>query len=577
MTLSRRTVILIVGFLSAALIGLVIIQGLLLRQAVALRSETFSRNVNGALISVVGKLEAREALERARKLTMDLQGAGQGINGIFSLETDESDRVHTRTMIFRSSPNDPQVALEDSTLTFRLPTPQRVRLSILDEEGLQQTVLKDERRSSGSHRIDLSQLPISSARALRLEFDVSVYIILFGELPDLVETTGIPFDLDRRVLVDRVLEDYFRPGPQPIQARFTFAELDSLVAATLTEYGLPADCVWGIIRTGSDSLLHARPDGADGLLRVSEYRTRLFPHDPIIGSDDLVIYFPNRIWILARAVGPSAAVTLLFILIIIACFIAIFRVHDAQRRFSRLLAEFVNNMTHEFKTPLTTISLAAEALSHDEVRSNDERGERYAGIIGDESARMRRQVEKILEMAMLERGDCDLNRSAVDLTDLIRTAVEKFSLRVRESGGTITADPAAPEQVIFADRVHLENVIDNLLDNAVKYVQGSPEILIQTSSNARTITLTVRDNGIGMTPEHCRRVFDTYYRVPTGDVHDVSGFGLGLSYVKLMVEAHGGTVDVKSTPGRGSAFMISLPLSPAGTPQQGSTAEAVIS
>ncbi len=565
MTLSRRTVILIVALLVTALVGLGIIQVLLLRQAVALRSEAFTRNVNGALVSVVEKLETREALGRALELTTSLPGTRENITGILSLVVDDSARLTTRKLMFRSSPDDPEVVLEDSTLVYVLPTPQRVRLLHLDDEGLEQRVLVDERQSPGTHRILLSQFELGSVRAMRLEFETAAYVILLGGLPDTIETPWLPVDLDRRVLVDRVLEDYFRPGPQSLQTRLEFSVLDSLVAATLSEYGLPAECSWGVIHGESDSLLYARPREAAESLRHSPYSTRLFPHDPIIGSENLVFHFPHRLLILAREVGPFAVVTLLFLLLIGGCFTVIFRVYGIQRRFSQHLVEFVNNMTHEFKTPLTTISLAGEALADAGVRASEEHSEKYTRMIRDESSRMRRQVEKILEIAALERGDCELNLSTVDLHDLVRTAVKRFSLLIKPSGGTISADLEASDHIISADQVHLENVLDNLLDNAVTYVRESPQIRIRTTSTAHTITLTVQDNGIGLTPEQSRQVFDSFYRVSTGDVHDVRGFGLGLSYAKLMVEAHGGTIRVQSAPGHGSTFRITLPTPADGT------------
>jgi two-component system phosphate regulon sensor histidine kinase PhoR len=264
---------------------------------------------------------------------------------------------------------------------------------------------------------------------------------------------------------------------------------------------------------------------------------------------------------LFKQLGLSAFSTLFFIAVIVFCFIYVIRAIFAQRRISRVLVNFINNMTHEFKTPISTIFLASEALTKPAVLKEKSRLKRYGKIIQDESSRMRDQVEKILEMAALEEGDFEFNITSVDVHELIREAVDGFSLAVEKRNGILSVELGAGSHLIEGDAVHVRDVIHNLLDNAMKYTRENPEIVISTTNDADWIQLAIQDNGIGLRPEEQKRVFDKYYRVPTGNVHDVKGFGLGLNYVKLIVEGHKGTVSVKSEPGRGSVFTITLPLS----------------
>jgi two-component system phosphate regulon sensor histidine kinase PhoR len=244
---------------------------------------------------------------------------------------------------------------------------------------------------------------------------------------------------------------------------------------------------------------------------------------------------------------------------IIFCFTYVLRLIFEQKRFSKLLTDFINNMTHEFKTPISTISLASETLTNATILKDEQRVQRYGQIIRDESFRMRRQVEKILQMAILEEGDYEYTFSAVNVHELIQKVVQNFTVKIEQLKGEITTHLTATHPVIEADPVHLENIIHNLLDNAIKYTQRHPVIRLQTAQLAGQIQITLEDNGIGIRPEDQKLVFEKYYRVPTGNVHDVKGFGLGLSYVKLIVEAHGGTIQLSSKPGKGSKFTIHLP------------------
>ena len=226
--------------------------------------------------------------------------------------------------------------------------------------------------------------------------------------------------------------------------------------------------------------------------------------------------------------------------------------------------DFINNMTHEFKTPIATISLAADSIASPKVISDEGKINRFVGIIRQENKRMLQQVEKVLQMAQIDKRDFELNLTRVDMHEVIRQAVDHLNLQVTKREGRIDVQLDASRPDIEGDATHLSNVIYNLLDNANKYSENAPEIRITTCNRGEGIEITVEDKGIGMTKEDQKHIFDKFYRVHTGNVHDVKGFGLGLSYVKAIATAHQGSIDVKSEPGKGSKFFLFLPATQKG-------------
>ncbi|MBK6499439.1 MAG: HAMP domain-containing histidine kinase [Saprospiraceae bacterium] len=221
--------------------------------------------------------------------------------------------------------------------------------------------------------------------------------------------------------------------------------------------------------------------------------------------------------------------------------------------------DFINNMTHEFKTPIATISLASDSILSPSILENKDKVTRFINIIKQENKRMLSQVEKVLQMAQIEKENVELKFNAVNLHETIEDAVINAELKIQAKGGTIQTVLLSQNPIIEADQIHISSIINNLLDNAEKYTPERPEIVITTRDVKGGIEFDVSDNGIGMTKDALKLIFEKFYRVHTGNVHDVKGFGLGLSYVKAMVDAHHGKIFVKSEPGKGSIFTIYLP------------------
>ena len=233
-----------------------------------------------------------------------------------------------------------------------------------------------------------------------------------------------------------------------------------------------------------------------------------------------------------------------------------------QKKLGEIKNDFINNMTHEFKTPIATISLAVDAMKNEKVINDREKLGYFSGIIKEENQRMNRQVETILRASQLEKQEIDLNLEPVHVHQLIQDTVDNFALQLEDKKGKVELSLNAKNDLINADEVHFLNLVNNLMDNAVKYAKDNtpPLIKLTTQSNGKNFTLKIEDNGIGINRDTVKRVFERFYRAHTGNVHNVKGFGLGLSYVKTMVEAHEGDIKAESTLGKGSTFTVDFPL-----------------
>jgi len=299
--------------------------------------------------------------------------------------------------------------------------------------------------------------------------------------------------------------------------------------------------------------------GGASSLYNSQYRVALFQKD-IESPGYLAIYFPNRTSLVIGSVWKTLALSVVFTGIILFCFwytiVVIFR----QKKLSEMKTDFINNMTHEFKTPIATISLAADSIGSPMVVNNPDKIKRFTDIIRQENRRMNSQVERVLQMALIDKKDFQLRLDEVNLHDVIQQVAENFSLQVEKRNGVLNVVANAERPVIEGDATHIFSIILNLLDNANKYSPDAPNITIDTRNVPMGVEVAVHDKGIGISKEARKHIFDKFYRVHTGNLHDVKGFGLGLSYVKAIMTAHKGLVDVKSEPGKGSSFILTFPF-----------------
>ncbi len=280
----------------------------------------------------------------------------------------------------------------------------------------------------------------------------------------------------------------------------------------------------------------------------------------MVPEELLSIIVPHQKGLIWREMIWFILGAILFTIIITTAFFITVRTLLKQKKLSEIKSDFINNMTHEFKTPLATISLAVDALKNDKVSGNKEKTDYFTGIIKEENKRMNKQVETILQAALLDKNEVQLTLKRLLAHDIIVHVLNNISLQVEEKGGKIDVDLEAENDLIMADEVHFTNVINNLLDNAVKYSKDNLHIKLSTRNVGNHLKIKIEDNGIGMNKETLHRIFEKFYRAHTGNVHNVKGFGLGLSYVKTMIDAHHGTIKAESVLGKGSSFTILLPL-----------------
>ena len=281
----------------------------------------------------------------------------------------------------------------------------------------------------------------------------------------------------------------------------------------------------------------------------------------LVPNEHLILIVPDfnkQVW---ASLWWSIVVAIIFTLIIVAAFFVTVRTLLRQKKLSEIKSDFINNMTHEFKTPLATISLAVDALRNEKVQQNTEKMQYFSGIIKEENKRMNKHVETILQAALMDKQELKLEMRRVSVTTLIHSALKNHQLQIQDKNGNIQLKLDAKNDEIIADENHFTNMLSNLFDNAIKYSkEDSLLICVQTYNHGKSICIKIQDNGIGMNKETAKRVFEKFYRAHTGNIHNVKGFGLGMSYVKTVVDVHKGKIKVESTLGKGSCFTVEVPL-----------------
>lgn len=559
MKLTQRAVWVITGLMVVALAGLVWLQYVFLMNALELKEQAFRENVAGAMGRMADRLETGEAIARVFERPLHWQQQRRPTR-VLDNRTIQAQFLLSDSGAGTMTPP-AAVRLEGTRILFTLPSRGHVTLTVLDLAGHHDTVVVNAVKEAGEHSYDPGPGVLRGhGNALyKLLLDSTTYMVRM----DMDSTAGsverVVSANARQAFLGKVFDRLIVAEHGPIEERISQGRLDSVVRGALTESGIGIPFAYGIQTLPSDSLHMMNPGGYAAGLQASEFRVPLFPGDLFGQRTDLVLYFPTRDLFLIRQIGPSLVAAVVFLLIIAGCFAYTIRTIIRQKTFATRLTEFINNMTHEFKTPISTVALAAEAIQRPDVIGQQEKVTRFNRIILDENIRMRGQVEKILQMAVLEEGDYELNRTFVDLHDIIRNAVDNSVLQVEARGGSVTSALQALPSRVYGDPVHLANIVHNILDNAIKYSPDAPVIDVSTAMEGGRLRVRIRDRGIGIAPAEQRRVFDKYYRVPTGNLHNVRGFGLGLSYVKLMVEAHGGTIMLGGGPGEGTTVDIHLP------------------
>lgn len=337
--------------------------------------------------------------------------------------------------------------------------------------------------------------------------------------------------------------------------------IDSILRAELLDKCINARYEFGIYSNTYNYFPTGTSAETQKEIIASSYKINLSPDNVFITPQYLSVYFPSEKNFILQTMWLMLTGSGILVLAIIFSFYYTVSTILKQKKLSDIKNDFINNMTHELKTPISTVSLASEMLGDTSIEKSKDRTEHYIRIIKEENQRLGLLVENILQTAVLDKGQFKLHMQEVDAHEIIDRAISNIRLQVEKREGEIHLEKNASQNIISADRVHLTNIIYNLVDNALKYSEQKPAIRISTEDRSGEIMISVSDNGIGISKENQKKIFDTFYRVPTGNIHNVKGFGLGLSYVKAAVEKHHGHISVESETDKGSTFKIFIPLS----------------
>lgn len=559
--------------MSLASFGLMAFQFYWVSNAIRINKERFDQNVHRALTETVEQLEkgetsaafygyimqdsmmSRSLFEKIDPIDFDLTIRSRQISRsrpslVDTLFQEPAPRVSPTFRRILEARGVDMNQLEELEAFFAYMTPELASKMFTPDE---MEVLLQEKERQLSYLSRREKFPKStnttetqSIVEMSPEFNIS---------PDVLEKvyrTNVKIDF-----INKAVEE-ITAGQKAILDRLDTARVRKLLKGYLLEKNISEDFELGLLKEDRQ-LLPIGPVKQQFVLAQYGIQARLFPND-IFGKENfLTVYFPEKNTRVIRDVWLPITSSILFILVIISCFIYAIKVIIRQKALSDTKNDFINNMTHEFKTPLATVSLAVEALQDPELSSQDRFRARYLGIIKEENKRLVSQVENVLQAAALDKKDFNLKIELLNLADILESTVDHFGLLVEKKGGEIIFNNELNEPTIEGDRFHLSHIFNNLLDNANKYSPENPIISIDIKDNEDQVFITITDKGIGMNKDAQRKIFDKFYRVPTGNVHDVKGFGLGLSYVKTMLEAHKGGIQVSSEPGKGSSFTINLP------------------
>lgn len=377
--------------------------------------------------------------------------------------------------------------------------------------------------------------------------------------------TENPWDLNRFFQKSLIAQDVMESMMNkyrylPIENRIDVVVLDSLITTELKTRGIQTNYEFGIFSPARNFMPIQKSGKYPKELLNDGFTIAMFPSDVIRNPDFLMLYFPNEKRFLITQLWRTLSVSLAFVIIIILSFAYTLMTILKQKKVSEMKNDFINNMTHEIKTPISTIALACEALGDKDIIKSETLYQNYINVINEENTRLGSLTERILQSAKLEKGEIILKKEEVDIHEIIKEAANNILLQVEKKGGRIIKRLVAESNVLFVDRVHISNVLFNLLDNANKYSIESPVIEIATENSYSGLLISVKDNGPGISKSNQKKIFEKLYRIPTGNLHNVKGFGLGLSYVKAIVEQHGGKITLESELNKGTKFIIFLPL-----------------
>ncbi|RNL50729.1 ATP-binding protein [Pedobacter jejuensis] len=605
--MKKRSFWLITVLMTVALLGVFVMQLYYIREAYNLKSQLFDQQVNQTLTSVVNKLQRLNAADRINKKDAENKiRRGQDIRQRL-LDIKDLKQQFAQASEIRQAERESQIEnylnQQDSLIRERFVAPK----VITEQEYVSLS-------PGGNARLDLqmeayvdlnsytikgysmrSKPILNTAKTFNFRTpqnlpDTIRYQVFdnrgypkFVYLPKISEELvkkfkredaiakrklevqisalgKVPAEYSYYKLLDDVAKE-MKEKDIPLYKRINFNNLEQLLRKELLNHNINQPYNVQVKLAQKDSVLYLQASHQNAVfLPDNTYRTELFNNDLFRDPGVLEISFPGKNSAIVGNLSATLASSVGLLLVLVFIFSYTLYAILKQKKISEMKTDFINNMTHEFKTPVATIMIASEALKDPEITEDKARLKRLAGIIYDENVRLGSHIERVLSIARLEKGELKLEHEEVDMNDLIMIVLDSMSLQLQKKNAILNVNTDAENAVVFGDELHLSNVLYNLIDNANKYSKEIPEITIATRNAGKNLIIEVTDKGIGMNKENAKRIFDQFYRVPTGNLHDVKGFGLGLNYVQDIIKKLNGTIKVSSEKDKGTTFEISLPL-----------------
>ncbi|MBE9483682.1 MAG: HAMP domain-containing histidine kinase [Bacteroidetes bacterium] len=551
--MNRRLFIFVVILMGISMAGIILLQLFWIRNAISIREEHFNKTVNLALRETSEKLESHENILLLDEKIYDY--GRPSVRAGFIPDSNTSQKI----LIYGDSSH-------STSYSYSLSTEGNsdVFVEVWSETDDDIGVIEYKHEiSADSIRHHVSRLK-TDVKIDTLSKVFTHDIIYIGEGNDtIVEGSDKGYIIIKKA--QNLNEAFIKMAyeivstPIPIEKRIDTAVLHEVLTGELFNKGIHAPYEFAVMQIDSLRSFPICSKGFDTEDIDKKYVVSIFPNELLEESNLLIVQFPGRNIHLLKSIAWTLSVSLLLTLIILATFaITIFMILR-QKKLSDIKSDFINNMTHEFKTPIATVSLAVDSINNPKIIKEEKEVRYYTGIIREEIQRMNKQVESVLRMSLLDKHELEFNLIETDIHELIDRTVSKVSLLLNERNGKIEVDAKAEDALVKIDPDHFTNALLNLLDNAIKYSEAEPQIVISTRNMDDGLTISVKDHGMGMSKEVQQKIFDKFYRKSSGNIHNIKGFGLGLSYVKAIVEAFGGSISVKSETGKGSTFNIFLP------------------
>ena len=546
--MNKKIITGLIVLMGISIIGIIIVQLVWMNNAIRVKNELFDRSVNEALTSTTNRLETMQDFRMINHFAFGDSIHFRGLAPVPPVPPNALRRVPHRVI----TPKIP-----------RHPSAQQIEMIVKagkSKNGFQYHIsTKGDSINGTEDFIFINTDSIAQNLGSVYAHGLSRFDSLVGQFETWTDSAG---KLKQRMeFKTRKLK---RVANKVVQEISTWEEdvpierVNEVLKKELENRNIPIPFELGIVK---DSVFTDKSANADTLLLdKSTYKVNLYPNGIFQKNAMLSVYFPDKDSFIYKTLNWLLLISLIFSLIVLVTFAVSIYFILKQKKISEMKSDFINNMTHEFKTPIATISVAADSISNQKVIENPERIRYFIEMIKKENLRMNRQVEDILTIARLDKKDFEFKWEAFNLHEVIEDAIQSIVLQVEKKGGSIISELAAVNPVATSDSNHFANLVYNLLDNANKYSHNAPEIKISTRNTIKGVLLTVEDKGIGMTKAVQSRIFERFYRQTSGNVHNVKGFGLGLSYVEAVLEANRGTITVHSEPAKGSRFEVFIPF-----------------